>query len=65
LGFKVEGQSEVLFGFRFVGGVAYLIENTPLEAFAEIVPVLRLAPSQGANLDGGVGLRYYFGGTTK
>ena len=65
LGIKIEGQSEALFGIRFVGGVAYLIENTPLEAFAEIVPVVRLAPSVGSNLDGGVGLRYYFGPTKK
>jgi hypothetical protein len=61
LGFKAEDQSEALFGIRFVGGVAYLVKDTPLEAFAEIVPVLRMAPSLGSNLDGGVGLRYYFG----
>jgi hypothetical protein len=65
LGFKVEGQGQTLFGIRFLGGVAYLIQNTPLEAFAEIAPVLRLAPSAGSNFDGGVGLRYYFGSTKK
>jgi hypothetical protein len=64
-GFKIEGQGQILFGIRFVGGAAYLIKDTPLEAFAEIAPVLRLSPSEGGNLDGGVGLRYYFGGAPK
>jgi hypothetical protein len=61
LGFKIKDESEALFGMRFVGGTSYLIQGTPLEAFAEIAPVLRFAPSLGSNLDGGVGLRYYFG----
>jgi hypothetical protein len=61
LGFKIADQSDVLFGIRYVGGVACLMRNTPVEVFAEIVPVLRLTPSLGSNLDGGVGLRYYFG----
>ena len=61
LGFKIKDESEALFGMRFVGGTSYLIQGTPLEAFAEIAPVLRLSPSLGSNLDGGVGLRYYFG----
>ncbi|MBI5239881.1 MAG: hypothetical protein HY926_05375 [Elusimicrobia bacterium] len=61
LGLKVKDEREALWGMRFLGGCAYLIKDTPLEAFAEIAPVLRLAPSVGSNLDGGVGLRYYFG----
>ncbi len=65
LGLKIEDQDESLFGIRFVGGLAYLVKDTPLEVFAEVVPVLRLAPSLGDNLDGGVGLRYYFGKTKK
>lgn len=67
LGFKIKDEREALWGMRFLLGTAYLIPDTPLEAFAEIAPVLRLTPSVGSNLDGGVGLRYYFGlsGTTK
>jgi hypothetical protein len=61
LGFKIKDEREALWGMRFLGGCAYLIKDTPLEAFAEIAPVLRLTPSVGSNLDGGVGLRYYFG----
>lgn len=61
MGLKVKDQDDTLVGIRFVCGTAYLIKNTPLEAFAEIVPVLRAMPSWGSNLDGGIGLRYYFG----
>ncbi|MCX5797908.1 MAG: hypothetical protein NTY77_20650 [Elusimicrobia bacterium] len=61
LGLKIKDEDETLIGMRFLGGVAYIIEKTPLEVFAEIAPVLRMAPSLGSNLDGGVGLRYYFG----
>ncbi|MBI4051639.1 MAG: hypothetical protein HY400_03960 [Elusimicrobia bacterium] len=48
------------FGIRFVGGFSYLFPNHPLEFFAEIAPILRTAPDLGSNVDGGVGLRYYF-----
>jgi len=61
MGLKIKNQDDTLVGIRFVGGAAYLIKDTPLEAFAEIAPVLRAMPSWGSNLDGGVGLRYYFG----
>ncbi|HAM37078.1 MAG TPA: hypothetical protein DEB40_09785 [Elusimicrobia bacterium] len=61
LGMKIRDEEDTLFGFRFVGGLAYLIKDTPLEVFAEIAPVLRVAPSADSEFDGGAGLRYYFG----
>lgn len=61
LGLKINAQRDTFFGIRFVGGGAYLLPRHPIEIFAELVPVLRMAPSVGSNLDGGVGLRYYFG----
>jgi hypothetical protein len=36
-----------------------------LEAFSEVAPVSRLAPGVSSNLDGGVGLCYYFGSAKK
>jgi hypothetical protein len=65
LGLKAEGQGQFLLGVRFSVGAAYSLPGLPLEAFAEVVPVLRLAPSVGSNLDGGAGLRYYFGSAGK
>lgn len=63
LGIKLKDQKDTLFGFRFVGGVAFVFPRAPIELFGEIAPVLRLAPSAGSNFDGGAGLRYYFGGS--
>jgi len=60
-GIKLEDQAQILFGFRLVGGVSYIpSKTTPIEIFGELAPVLRVSPSTGTNLDGGVGLRYYF-----
>ncbi|MBI5241335.1 MAG: hypothetical protein HY926_12755 [Elusimicrobia bacterium] len=61
LGLKVKDEPDALFGIRFLGGLSYAFPKAPLEAFAEIAPVLRMAPSLGSGVDGGVGLRYYFG----
>lgn len=60
LGMKIKDEHDMLFGFRFVGGLSYAIHKSPLEVFAELAPVLRIEPDTGSNLDGGVGLRYYF-----
>lgn len=60
LGLKLNTQKDAFFGIRFVGGAAYLLPRHPLELFAELAPVLRMAPSVGSNLEGGAGLRYYF-----
>lgn len=60
VGVKLKTESRFFFGLRFVGGIAFFHSRQPLELFAEIAPVVRLAPSEGAAFDGGVGIRYYF-----
>lgn len=60
VGMKLKSENPTFFGLRFVGGVSFFHSKEPLEFFAEVAPVLRLAPSEGAAFDGGVGLRYYF-----
>ena len=60
VGIKVKSEKPTFFGLRFIGGVSLFHSEKPLEFFAEVAPVLRLAPSEGAAFDGGVGLRYYF-----
>jgi hypothetical protein len=47
-------------GIRGPVGVSYLIPNTRLEAYAEVAPILDLAPDTRLDWDGGVGLRFYF-----
>lgn len=60
VGAKIKSEEPTFFGLRFVGGLSFFHSREPLEFFAEVAPVLRLAPSEGGAFDGGVGLRYYF-----
>ncbi|MFZ1947286.1 MAG: DUF3996 domain-containing protein [bacterium] len=49
-------------GVRFPLGLDYLFAKSHLEVFMEIAPILDLAPESDFEINGGVGLRYYFGG---
>lgn len=48
------------FGVRIPIGVEYLFESVPLGAFAEAVPVLNLNPDTDFDLEGGIGIRFFF-----
>ena len=50
------------FGLRIPIGITYLFDNVPIDLFAELAPVFVIAPYSDGDLDGGVGVRYYFGG---
>ena len=60
LGLKLKSERRTFAGFRVVGGVSFFAAKDPLEFFAEVAPVIRFAPSEGAALDGAVGVRWYF-----
>lgn len=60
LGWKFKDERRNFFGIRFVAGASYIVENQPLELFAEIAPILRVEPDTAGCIGGGVGLRYYF-----
>lgn len=60
LGLKYKAERKTFLGLRFVGGVSLFQTKKSLEFFAEVAPVLRLAPNEGAAFDGGVGVRRYF-----
>jgi hypothetical protein len=47
-------------GIRIPVGLSYLVANAPVEVFAEIVPIVEFAPDSSGELDGAVGVRYYF-----
>jgi hypothetical protein len=47
-------------GVRVPLGIAYHFENAPLDIFLEIVPGMDLTPDTDFELDGGIGIRYYF-----
>ena len=48
------------FGIRIPVGIEYLFWNYSLGAFAEIVPVLDLAPDTEFDAEFGVGIRFFF-----
>ncbi len=54
-----EGHSDRL-GVRVPLGIAYHVEEVPLEIFGEIVPILDLAPSSRVSLNAAIGVRYFF-----
>jgi hypothetical protein len=60
LGLKLKSERRTFVGIRFVGGVSMFHSTKPIEFFAEIAPVLRLAPNEGGAFDGAVGVRRYF-----
>ncbi len=60
IGLRVIAGSDTDAGIRIPLGASYLFERAPLEAFIELVPVLDVIPSTDADLDGAIGIRYYF-----
>jgi len=55
---KFEDDSKV--GCRVPLGLNYLPSEAPLDVFLEIVPLLDLAPSTDFDLNGAIGIRYFF-----
>jgi hypothetical protein len=48
------------FGIRAVGGIAYLLDNVPVDIFLELGPVFDLTPDRKVRFGGGIGARYWF-----
>ena len=57
---KGRNEKDVLFGVRVPFGISYLFANTPVDLFAEIVPVLDVVPDTKFDLNAAIGVRYYF-----
>jgi hypothetical protein len=47
-------------GVRVPFGVAYIFDEPPLDIFFQLVPVFDFTPSTGFDLNGGIGIRYFF-----
>ena len=48
-------------GVRVPVGLAYLVEGAPLDIFVEVAPIFESIPATGISLNGGIGIRYFFG----
>lgn len=47
-------------GLRIPVGIDYLFSNAPLDIFLEVVPLLDLIPNTDFDMNGGLGIRYFF-----
>lgn len=56
--FPKDGETNV--GFRIPLGIAYLFDQVPIEIYGELAPVVNIIPETKADLDGGIGFRYFF-----
>lgn len=53
-------KEDNMVGIRLALGAAYELTQYPVEIFAEIVPVFEISPDSDLNMDGGIGIRYFF-----
>jgi hypothetical protein len=51
---------DALLGVRIPLGIAYMFAKAPVDIFAEIVPILDLVPATDLDLNGAIGVRFYF-----
>ena len=47
-------------GVRFPIGIAYEVKDAPIEIFAEVAPIVDVAPAVQLKWNGGIGIRYFF-----
>lgn len=53
-------ESNTGLGARIPVGLNYLFQDAPLDLFIEVVPGLGVLPDTDFDVDGGIGVRYYF-----
>jgi len=52
-------KTENRIGARIPFGITYIMRDTPVDFFLEIVPILDLSPSSKISFNSAIGLRYY------
>lgn len=57
---KFRDNADDKIGVRFPIGIEYFFEDWPIAVFGEVVPILDLAPSTEGDINGGLGIRFYF-----
>ncbi len=60
LGARLLMRDDAALGIRIPLGIQYNIPDTNLSAFFELAPMLNLAPATDFDLNGGLGIRYFF-----
>ncbi len=60
IGFRIRIGDEDRIGIRVPVGISYIFEQSPLDIFLELGPVLDLTPATKLRLTSSVGIRYFF-----
>ncbi|MBN1294149.1 MAG: hypothetical protein JXB48_20105 [Candidatus Latescibacteria bacterium] len=60
IGGRIKLGDETKAGVRLVVGISYLFEDSPLDAFFEIAPIMDVAPKTKLTGNAALGLRYWF-----
>lgn len=60
VGGRIKFEDDASVAVRVPLGIDYLFANAPVDLFLEIVPMLELAPDTDFELNGGLGVRYFF-----
>jgi len=53
-------DEDLLIGVRIPFGISYILLKEPVDFFAEIVPILDVAPDTDFDLNAAIGARFYF-----
>ena len=60
IGAKVGFGNDLIFGARIPIGLDYMFSGAPVDIFVELVPGLAIIPGFDFDIDGGIGIRYWF-----
>jgi hypothetical protein len=60
IGGRIIFSDDPTVGFRIPIGIDYIFSSAPIDIFLEIVPILDLIPSTDFDLNGGIGIRFWF-----
>jgi hypothetical protein len=60
IGGRIQTKDETALGVRIPLGIDFRSRRIPIDIFLEIVPTLNLIPKTELDLEGGIGIRYYF-----
>ncbi len=53
-------NNDINLGIRIPIGLAYLLPNSPLDLFLEVVPIMNLIPATELDLNAAFGVRFFF-----
>lgn len=59
-GGKGRNDEDALVGIRIPFGISYLFADAPVDLFAEVVPILNVAPDTDLDINAAIGARFYF-----